>query len=154
MAAAQPSVPRASRCLAAHPALLVLLFLLLPCLIPAANESYILKKGETLYRISRKFDVPVGILQSYNRIADPSSLREGTQIQIPARYTVEKGDTLYSISRRFEVDLTTLMDFNGISDSAALKIGAVLYLPASAKVPAVAENGAEGVAWAFNAVDA
>jgi murein DD-endopeptidase MepM/ murein hydrolase activator NlpD len=144
MAAAQPSVPRASRSLAAHPALLVLLFLLLPCLIPAANESYILKKGETLYRISRKFDVPVGILQSYNRIADPSSLREGTQIQIPVRYTVEKGDTLYSISRRFEVDLATLMDFNGISDSAALKIGAVLYLPASAKVPAVAENGAEG----------
>ena len=144
MAAAQPSVPRASRGLSAHPALLVLLFLLLPCLISAANESYILKKGETLYRISRKFDVPVGMLQSYNRIADPSSLREGTHIQIPARYTVEKGDTLYSISRRFEVDLDTLMRFNGISDSAALKIGAVLYLPDSAKVPALAEHGADG----------
>jgi lipoprotein NlpD len=144
MAAAQPSVPRASRGLVAHPALLVLLFLLLPCLIPAANESYTLKKGETLYRISRKFDVPVSILQSYNRIADPSSLREGTRIQIPSRYTVQKGDTLYSISRRFEVDLDTLMDFNGISDSTALKIGAALYLPASAKVPAVGKDSADG----------
>ena len=129
MAAARLSVPRASRGVVAQPALLVVLFLLLPCFIPAANESYTLKKGETLYRISRKFDVPVHILQRYNQIADPSSLREGTRIQIPMRYAVEKGDTLYSISRRFGVDLNTLMEFNGISDSTALRIGAVLYIP-------------------------
>jgi lipoprotein NlpD len=140
MAAAQPPVPRASRGLAAHPALLVVLFLLLPCFIPAANESYVLKKGETLYRISRKFDIPVSILQSFNGIADPSSLREGTRIQIPPRYTVEKGDTLYSISRQFDVDLKTLMDFNDISDSTNLRIGTVLYLPASARIPSVVEG--------------
>ena len=134
MAAAQPRVPRSSRGLAAHPALLVVLFLLLPCFIPAANESYILKKGETLYRISRKFDIPVSILQSFNGIADPSSLREGTRIQIPPRYTVEKGDTLYSISRQFDVDLKTLMDFNGISDRVDITVrgphcGVHLYAP-------------------------
>ena len=125
----------------AHPALLVVLFLLLPCLIPAANESYILKKGETLYRISRKFDVPVSLLQRYNEIADPNSLREGTRIQIPPRYTVEKGDTLYSISRQFEVDLDALMDFNGISDSTALKVGAVLYLPGEGTVTGAVAKG-------------
>jgi murein DD-endopeptidase MepM/ murein hydrolase activator NlpD len=145
MAAAQPSASRASRGLAARPALLVLLFLLLPCFIPAANESYVLKKGETLYRISRKFDVPVSILQDFNGISDPSSLREGTRIKIPPRYTVEKGDTLYSISRQFDVDLKTLMDFNGISDSTSLGIGTVLYLPGSVKIPAVAgERGRSG----------
>jgi lipoprotein YgeR len=143
MAAAQPSVSRASRGVVAQPALLVVLFLLLPCFIPAANESYTLKKGETLYRISRKFDVPVHILQRYNQITDPSSLREGTLIQIPSRYTVEKGDTLYGISRRFEVDLNTLMEFNNISDSTALKIGAVLYIPGSAAGPGVAANNAK-----------
>ena len=153
MAVAQPSVPRASRGLAAHPALLVLLFLLLPCLIPAANESYILKKGETLYRVSRKFDVPVGVLQMYNRISDPSSLREGTRIQIPPRYTVEKGDTLYSISRQFNVDLKVLMDFNGISDSTRLKIGTVLYLPGSATVTAAAEGGGDGDSAASGAAE-
>ena len=143
MAAVKFSAPRASRGLAAHTALLVAVFLLLPCLIPAANESYVLKKGETLYRISRKFDVPVGILQRYNEIADPSSLREGTRIQIPPRYTVKKGDTLYSIARQFETDLDALISFNGISDSTALRIGAVLYLPGSVTIPAaVAHNQA------------
>ncbi|UCF98737.1 MAG: LysM peptidoglycan-binding domain-containing M23 family metallopeptidase [Spirochaetaceae bacterium] len=111
--------------------LLILTFFLLPCLVPAANESYTLKKGETLYRISRKFDVPVNILQSYNGIDDPNSLREGTRIQIPPRYKVEKGDTLYGIARKHQVDLDTLMAFNGISDSTALRIGTVLFLPGS-----------------------
>ena len=141
MAAAKFSLPRASRAQVAHPLLLVVLFLLLPCLIPAANESYVLKKGETLYRISRKFDVPVAVLQKYNRITDPSSLREGTRIQIPPRYTVEKGDTLYSISRQFEVDLDALMEFNGISDSKALRIGAVLYVPGAVAASGTLASG-------------
>ena len=148
MAAAKLSVPRASRGRVAHPALLAVVFLLLPCLVPAANESHILKKGETLYRISRKFDVPVSILQSYNGITDPSSLREGTSIQIPSRYTVAKGDTLYSISRKFDVDLNSLMGFNGVSDSTALRIGTVLFLPPSAAVTRdqAVDNAASGTA--------
>ena len=128
--------------MAAHSALLAVLFLLLPCFVSAANESYTLKKGETLYRISRKCDIPVSILQSYNGIENPNALREGTRIQIPSSYTVEKGDTLYSISRKYQVDLATLMDFNGISDSTALRIGTILYLPGSATIPAESREGA------------
>lgn len=119
---------------------LTVLFFLLPCLVPAANESYTLKKGETLYRISRKFDVPVEVLQEYNGIENPQSLREGTRIQIPPQYKVEKGDTLYSISRKYLVDLDVLMDFNGITDSSSLRVGAVLYLPKSG-VPIVGGSG-------------
>jgi murein DD-endopeptidase MepM/ murein hydrolase activator NlpD len=144
MAAARKTVPGYSRTPTALPALFVLLFLLLPCLVPAAGETHVLKKGETLYRVSRKFDIPVSILQQYNGISDPSTLREGTRIRIPPHYTVEKGDTLYSISRRFDVDLRVLMDFNGISDSSALRIGKVLYLPDSATVPAAADGGGAG----------
>lgn len=110
---------------------LFVLFFLLPCSVLAANGSYTLKKGETLYRISRKFDVPVEILQEYNGIENPQSLREGTRIQIPPQYKVEKGDTLYSISRKYGVDLDALMDFNGITDSSNLRVGTVLYLPKS-----------------------
>jgi len=141
-----------------HPAL-ILLFLLLPCLVSAANESYILKKGETLYRISRKFEISVEILQRYNGIENPNSLREGTQIRIPPSYTVEKGDTLYSISRKYEVGLDTLMELNGIGAHSTLGIGTVLYLPAGAGSspieadvppavpPATASAGAERLLW-------
>ncbi len=121
------------------------LFFLLPCSLLAANESYTLKKGETLYRISRKFDVPVEVLQNYNGIENPQSLREGTRIQIPSQYKVEKGDTLYSISRKHEVDLDVLMEFNGITDSGSLRVGTVLYLPKSG-VPIVDSNGSSRTA--------
>jgi murein DD-endopeptidase MepM/ murein hydrolase activator NlpD len=119
---------------------LFVLFFLLPCSVLAANESYTLKKGETLYRVSRKFDVPVEVLQEYNGIESPQSLREGTRIQIPPQYKVEKGDTLYSISRKYGVDLEVLMDFNGIINSSSLRTGTVLYLPKSG-APIVNRNG-------------
>jgi murein DD-endopeptidase MepM/ murein hydrolase activator NlpD len=154
MAAAQKIVPRVSQGLRPYSALLALLFLLLPCLVPAANESHILKKGETLYRVSRKFDVPVQIIQLYNGITDPSSLREGTRIRIPPRYTVERGDTLYSIARQFDVDLQTLMEFNHIADSTRMRIGTVLYLPASATIPAAAAGGGTGEQTAGGAASA
>jgi LysM repeat protein len=143
---AHPSARKSSPNGKALPApLLLLLFLLLPCLLPAANESHTLKKGETLYRISRKFDVPVDVLQGYNGIDDPNSLREGTSIQIPPRYRVEKGDTLYSIARKHRVDLDSLMDLNGIADSSALKVGTILFLPKRTAVNRAVEStgGAE-----------
>jgi murein DD-endopeptidase MepM/ murein hydrolase activator NlpD len=140
MVASRITAPETSKRTPARLALCVLLFLLLPCLVPAANESHVLKKGETLYRVSRKFDVPVKILQLYNEITDPSSLREGTRIRIPPRYTVEKGDTLYSISRHFDVDLRSLMEFNSIADSTSLRIGTVLFLPGEATAAGVAAN--------------
>ncbi|GAH63292.1 unnamed protein product, partial [marine sediment metagenome] len=97
-----------------------------------ANEHiYILKKGETLYRISKKFNVPVHILQTYNRIEDPSHLRPGTRIKIPSLHTVKKGDTLYSIAREYGIDLETFMKANNISDSTRLSIGKKLYIPYS-----------------------
>jgi len=108
--------------------LLAFVLLLLPSDL-SANESYVLKKGETLYRISKKFDVPVRVLQQYNGIANPQSLPEGARILIPTRYAVEKGDTLYSISRKYSVDLDELMSFNGIGDSTSLAVGRILFVP-------------------------
>jgi lipoprotein NlpD len=105
------------------------LLLFTPILISWSNESYELKRGETLYRVSKKVDIPVRVLQEYNGIENPQTLPEGTRIRIPAQYRVKKGDTLYSISRAYQVDLGALMRLNGITDSTSLSVGAVLYIP-------------------------
>ncbi len=62
------------------------LFLLLVALPLAGQESYVLAKGDTLYGLSRRFEVPVAVLQAFNRIQNPAGLREGTTIRIPANY--------------------------------------------------------------------
>jgi murein DD-endopeptidase MepM/ murein hydrolase activator NlpD len=109
------------------------LFLLLAALPLAGQESYMLAKGDTLYGLSRRFQVPVAILQSFNRIQDPASLRAGTTILIPLSYLVRKGDTLYSIARDHGVDLAELTRLNGIAEAATLKVARKLFLPAGAK---------------------
>ncbi len=112
-------------------ALLCLAFLF-QALQLAGQESYVLRKGDTLYQVSRRFDVPVSVLQSYNRIKNPGQLREGSTVEIPSGYTVCKGDTLYGIAREHGVELEELAKLNGIGPQATLKVGRRLFLPAGA----------------------
>ncbi len=109
---------------------LLCLALLLQALQLAGQESYVLRKGDTLYHVSRRFDVPVAVLQAYNRIKNPGQLREGSTLDIPAGYTVRKGDTLYGIARGHGVELEELARLNGIGPQATLKVGRRLFLPA------------------------
>jgi len=109
------------------------LVLLLAALPLAGQESYVLAKGDTLYGLSRRLQVPVSVLQTFNRIQNPASLRAGTTILIPSVYLVRKGDTLYSIARDHGVGLAELTRLNGIAEAAALKVGRRLFLPAGAK---------------------
>ena len=95
-----------------------------------------MKKGDTLYRVSRRFEVPVAVLQEYNQVRDPSVLREGASIRIPASYQVRKGDTLYSIAREHGVGVADLRKLNGIAESAKLAAGRRLFLPKGSRDPA------------------
>jgi murein DD-endopeptidase MepM/ murein hydrolase activator NlpD len=111
---------------------LLCLVLLFQALQLAGQESYVLHKGDTLFQVSRRFDVPVPVLQAYNRIKNPGQLREGSTLEIPAGYTVRKGDTLYAIARGHGVELEELARLNGIGPQAMLKVGRRLFLPAGA----------------------
>jgi murein DD-endopeptidase MepM/ murein hydrolase activator NlpD len=112
-------------------ALLCLAFLLVALQL-AGQQSYVLRRGDTLYRVSRRFDVPVTVLQAYNGIKNPSQLREGGTVVIPESYTVRKGDTLYGIARERGVVLGELAKLNGIGSLETLVVGRKLYLPAAA----------------------
>jgi murein DD-endopeptidase MepM/ murein hydrolase activator NlpD len=117
------------------------LVLLLAALPLAGQESYVLAKGDTLYGLSRRLQVPVAVLQSFNQIKDPASLRAGTAIRIPSAYLVRKGDTLYSIARDHGVSLKELTGLNGITEASALKAGRRLFLPSGARLAAPRGEG-------------
>ena len=51
------------------------LVLLLAALPLAGQQSYMLAKGDTLFGLSRRFQVPVEVLQTFDRIKDPAGLR-------------------------------------------------------------------------------
>lgn len=51
---------------------------------PTDEKTYIIKKGDNLYRISLKYGVTWEELAKYNKITDPTKLQVGDSIEIPA----------------------------------------------------------------------
>ncbi len=97
--------------------------------LSGAEVSVRLKPGDTLYKISRKYKIPVSDLIRFNGIDNPDSLKVGTVIKIPSSYVVKKGDTLYGISKKLNLTIDELCRLNRISPEYVLKIGEVLYVP-------------------------
>lgn len=49
----------------------------------ATGITYIVEKGDTLYKISRKFNIPVNEIAEANSIMDKDIIKEGTVLAIP-----------------------------------------------------------------------
>ena len=94
----------------------------------AASTSYTVVKGDTLYSISRKFNVSVSDLQTWNHLINntiyvnealvvsggSSTTTQNTTTTSQITYTVASGDTLYSISRKFNVSFSDLKIWNNL----------------------------------------
>ena len=101
------------------------------------NQTYVVKKGDTLYGISNQFGVSVTELASLNNIYG-SNLQIGTVLTIPTKsgtnpntmfmYTVKKGDSLYSIANKYNTTVQKIMDLNYLKNTN-LSIGQVIRIP-------------------------
>ena len=99
----------------------------------SSPDTIRVQKGDTLYNISRRYNVPIRDIIETNHLTPPYTLYVGRVLKMPiARYhTVVHGDTLYSISRKYNVDITTLSKLNNLREPYALSIGQKLALPGS-----------------------
>lgn len=111
--------------------------------IPKANADgvikenvYIVKPGDTLYRIANIYGVPINDLITANNLSS-NILTIGQKIIIPIKpvteedyvvYQVVNGDTLYSIARRFNTRVDAIKAYNNLS-SNILNVGQILQIP-------------------------
>ncbi len=120
-----------------------------PLVTPAPRyTTYVVKKGDTLYSISKRYRTSVEALQRLNAIADPSTLAVGQELKVPApptpravkkpvvkpgttTYKVQKGDTLSSIARKFNTTTPELQKLNNFSNPNKLVVGSVILVPAA-----------------------
>lgn len=78
-------------------------------------EIYTVKRGDTLYGVSRRFGVPAGLLAVWNAVPAPYELLVGQSLLVPkpsALYTVRRGDTYEGIAERTGAPLRSLYAFN------------------------------------------
>ncbi len=95
--------------------------------------SYVVRRGDTVYSISRAHDVPVRSVIDANRLSAPYRIEVGQRLTIPAGrfHIVQRGDTVSSISRQYNVGVAALTSLNRIPPPYTIKVGERLQIPAS-----------------------
>ncbi len=101
--------------------------------VPGRPQVHVVKSGDTLTSIAKRFDVNVNDLARYNDFKKGQTLRLGQKITGPASeqkaYVVQTGDTIFAIAKRFNVTAAALADENDLKTGSAIKKGQKLVLP-------------------------
>lgn len=122
----------------------VLLFFLAGCggisLTPSyhSDGTYLyVHKGDTLYSLAKKNNIPLRDLIEENHLKAPYTLAVGQKLRIPKAqtHTVQKGETLYGISRKYNMSVSTLSRLNHLSEPYTISVGQVLKVNHTAKTP-------------------
>jgi len=95
------------------------------------GKIIIVRKGDTIYALSRRHNVTVRAIIRDNRLKPPYLLYPGQKLKSPAtgRHSVKKGDTIYSLSRKYRVDMTSFARLNHLKRPYVLSIGQKLTVP-------------------------
>lgn len=114
------------------------------------NKTHTVSSSETLFSISRNYNVQVEDIKRWNNLTDNSIsvgqeliISEGTELKPAApsnipesgnrkTHTVAESQTLYSISRMYGVTTDQIINWNNLS-SSNLSIGQVLIVSASSE---------------------
>jgi len=99
-----------------------------------SDSTYIVKSGDSLYSIAKKYNTTVNEIKELNNLTS-DSLSIGQIINIPMKevilvneYVVKNGDSLYSIANKYNTSVNELKSINNLK-SNLLSIGQVLKLP-------------------------
>ena len=99
---------------------------------------YTIQRGDSLWKISQKYDIPVNDIIAFNNLSS-ANLQIGDELRIPITsqedntsnqfsYTVKKGDTLWSIAKQFNVSVDSIKATNNLA-SNLLTLGQTLIIP-------------------------
>lgn len=100
--------------------------------IKESNDNqniYIVKKGDTLYKIANIYGTTVDNLKALNNLKS-NNLSIGQKLIVPSKnkiYVVQKGDSLWSIARKYDTTVDSIKRNNNLSTNV-LQIGQKLKI--------------------------
>ena len=99
-------------------------------------KDHIVKRGETLNDLSRKYGVSVSAIVSANNLSSAHILKVGQHLLIPTSsdvtmqsYTVKEGDSLSELAQRFQTDPLEIKKTNELANANRLQTGQRLNIP-------------------------
>ena len=136
-----------------------------------AEITYKVGKGDTLYSISRKYQITVAELRAANNLSESDVLKAGQKLIIPdadignavalssstkndssnataaeiktQSYVVKKGDTLYRIAKDNNLTVAELLAINNLDNNEVIKVGQKLKVPQKNQSGSVGGNLSE-----------
>jgi len=113
------------------------------------NAVHVVKRGETLFSIARRYGVSVEAVRAANDIDDASHIHPGQRLVIPipsvaempaeagATHVVQQGETMYHIAQQYGATAQALAELNGIYNPGHIYVGQRLVIPGSPTAPIV-----------------
>ncbi len=102
--------------------------------ILSEQEIYIVQKGDSIWKISQKYNISPAELININNLSN-NTLQIGQKLLVPKiiseennnEYIVQKGDTLWSIAKKYNIPVNELKQINNLTNNL-LEIGQVLKI--------------------------
>lgn len=125
----------------------------------SGRKIHIVRRGETLTGIARRYGVTPGKLMEWNYLRGPKSLRPGMKLALTSKtrerplkagdtvtantlgpaprkeHRVQYGETLYTIARRYGVTTRQLMALNGLNSTKDIRPGMRLVIRKANDLP-------------------
>jgi len=115
--------------------------------VKSSDGTYIVKRGDSLWAISKRYGVSVRELAAANGMSIKVPIRIGQKLVIPDgspktsssvppppqplgdTYTVQSGDSYYKIGKKLGVNYLKLMKYNNDTEKSILQPGQVIKVP-------------------------
>lgn len=122
------------------------------------DSKYKVQKGDTLYSISKKYQITVAELRTANNLSENDVIKIGQTLTIPSAdisnavtlssntknntapkmdtkdYVIQKGDTLYGIAKKNNMSLNDLLAINKLDNNSVIKVGQKIKVKQETKV--------------------
>lgn len=109
---------------------------------PTGSFPYIIKSGDTLYKLAITYNTTVDAIMKINPGINPNRLQIGQKICIPDEntspikcpvgsfaYTIKRGDTLYHLAITYNTTVEAIIRLNPGINPGNLQIGEVICIP-------------------------
>ncbi len=135
---------------------------------PAVKKNEVIthtvKRGESLWKLARRYGVTIDQLMNWNKIPSRSNIRPGQKLQLAvskeqqaklakaqkaakpvkgrkATYTVQAGDNLYTIAKKLRTSVASLLLNNNVIDPEHLRPGQVLNISTANRIVHIVNQG-------------
>ena len=111
--------------------------------LPTTGTTYVVRNGDTLYRIANQYNTTVRRIADLNGITNVNLIRVGQVLRLPGTssggvnnpvtplktHTVRTGETLYALALRYKTTILAIAKENNIKNVNLIRVGQVLKIP-------------------------